>query len=259
MQVTSASRIGIPGKALSAVCHLNRQTRLRTAVLLCNPLGIDGVGAHRTLRVLAESLASSGRSSLRFDYRYTGDSDGRCEEASLDDWLDDICDADAHLRAVTGCAAVAWLGLGAGANLALAAARRAAMPPVSLTLWEPLETETDFAAEFRDLSQPIGRIRSAVAGGPTLYAGDAQVMQVRGFPIPASVADGFAELVLEKQSPPTGIACQVLASRPTAPSCASWPRRSIEYWRLTSDEFAISRTVSRKLLATVTDEFRNLP
>lgn len=259
MQIISASRIGIPGKALFGVCHLDRESRRSTAVLLCNPLGVDGVGAHRTLVVLAETLARSGWSSLRFDYRYTGDSDGRCEEARLEHWLDDICDADAHLRAVSGCANTAWVGLGVGANLALAAATRTGMPPISLLLWEPIESTADFEAEFRAAAEPVRETKRAGIGLPALFNLTEPVQQIHGFPLPVSVIDEIEALTLERQSPPAGVRSLILASRPAPAGTSQWPRREIEFWRTTADEFSISRTVSRNLIATVMAEMKDLP
>jgi hypothetical protein len=77
--------------------------------------------------------------------------------------------------------------------------------------------------------------------------------------LPVHVLDGLETLTLERQSPPPGLRSLVLSSRSTLSGHSRWTRREIEFWRTTADEFSISRTVSRKLIATVMDQLRDLP
>src|SRR5476651_2484753 len=53
-----------------------------TTVLVCPPLGCEALRSHRSLRALADDLATAGYPTLRFDYPGTGDScDGEIENA----------------------------------------------------------------------------------------------------------------------------------------------------------------------------------
>nr|HEX4317805.1 alpha/beta fold hydrolase [Kofleriaceae bacterium] len=118
-----------------------------TGVVLCHPIGDDYIRAHRALRHLAEQLAGIGFPVLRFDFHGCGDSaaDERAP-ARVAAWRRDVGLAIDELRAQTGVANVAIVGLRFGATLAadVAAARG---DVASVVLWHPFATGDKFAAE----------------------------------------------------------------------------------------------------------------
>ncbi len=118
-------------------------------MLLCNPFGEEASRAHRTFRVLATQLERAGFAALRFDYSGTGDSEGESEDATLDAWISDIAAAAERLRAASGAARIAIIGLRLGATLAALAAARGAVRPRHLVLWDPV---VDGAAYLRELA-----------------------------------------------------------------------------------------------------------
>jgi pimeloyl-ACP methyl ester carboxylesterase len=108
-----------------------------TAVLLCAGLGRDASTAHRSFRLMADSLAGAGYPTLRFDYPGTGDSgevDGtECWTA----WQRSIQAAVDWLRDSTGARRIVMIGLRIGATLAaLAASTRDDI--AALVLLEPV-------------------------------------------------------------------------------------------------------------------------
>ena len=106
-------------------------------VVLCNPLGWEGLVTHGTYRALADALSRAGFAVLRFDYDGTGDSLGTDEDPDrLQAWLVSIDAAVEELRTQSRVSEVGLFGLSIGATLAAyaAAARR---DIASLALWAP--------------------------------------------------------------------------------------------------------------------------
>ena len=91
--------------------------------MLCPTFGHENMTAHRGWVCLADQLAASGFSVLRFDYPGTGDSAGsETDPDRFAAWRDSIAEAVRHLRHMTGAGTVILVGLRLGAALALLAA-----------------------------------------------------------------------------------------------------------------------------------------
>src|ERR1700748_909083 len=87
-----------------------------TGVVICGPIGTDQSRSERSLRHLAQSLAEAGFPSLRFDPYGTGDSGGdlASQEGSAElvqQWLEDVGLAARELKARSGAASLALVGL----------------------------------------------------------------------------------------------------------------------------------------------------
>lgn len=198
---------------------LHQPQRLRprsTAVLLCNPFGEEASRSHRIYRVLATQLERAGFAALRFDYSGTGDSAGEAREASLDDWLDDIATAAERLRALSGAARIAVVGLRLGATLATLASARLA--PRHLVLWDPV---VEGAAYLRELiAQHKSYMRSEIGDGwrDRLAISPAGVPhEVLGAPIGDALGAQLAAIDLA--APTTALAAEhvtVITTRTTA-------------------------------------------
>jgi alpha-beta hydrolase superfamily lysophospholipase len=120
------------------------------SVLLCNPIGDDFVRAHRALRHLAERLAEAGFPVLRFDFHGTGDSSGTEKDPKrVQAWLDDVDLAVAELRARSGSAKVAVVGLRLGGTVAAWARRE--NPIDDLVLWNPFVSGSAYVKETTKL------------------------------------------------------------------------------------------------------------
>jgi pimeloyl-ACP methyl ester carboxylesterase len=112
--------------------------RARAAVI-CNPLGIEYVYAHRSLRHLALRLARRGFDTVRFDYYGTGDSAGSDEEANVADMHSDVDFAIEAARDIKGARRVTLVGLRDGAAIAARAAMRKPADIDALVLWDPVD------------------------------------------------------------------------------------------------------------------------
>jgi pimeloyl-ACP methyl ester carboxylesterase len=117
---------GAEMRRLTGMLHAGEPTggKVPAGVLVCKPFGREGIRSHRFLRVLAERLARTGHSVLRFDTYGTGDAMGDDADADLDGWADDVLVADRVLQEASGCTRTVWIGVRLGGEVALRAARR---------------------------------------------------------------------------------------------------------------------------------------
>lgn len=130
----------------------------RTGVVLCAPQGHEAMWSHRAWRHLADDLAAAGMPVLRFDYPYTGDSAGSCDEPHfLGRAVASIVAASAQLRALAGVDRVVLCGLRLGATLAVQAAEAMRSNPAwpdgvaGLVLLAPVVSGRAYLRELRAL------------------------------------------------------------------------------------------------------------
>jgi alpha/beta superfamily hydrolase len=157
---------------------------LRSAVVICPPIGFEYTHAHRTLRHLADHLASRGLAALRVDYPGTGSSAGdESSTAAVDGWLEGIDRAVDFAERLTGGAPASLVGLRLGAALAGVAASKREIR--SLVAWAPITSGRRFARETRALH---------LVGGRT--ASDTDFLEAGGFRFSQETLAGIAELNL---------------------------------------------------------------
>lgn len=201
-------------------------------MLLCNPFGEEASRSHRIYRVLATQLERAGFAVLRFDYSGTGDSAGEARDATLDAWLEDITAAAERLRALSGAARIAVVGLRLGASLAMLAGARG-LAVRHLVLWDPV---VDGAAYLRELTtQHRSYMRSEI--GETWR--DQLVISPAGVPeealgAPISAALGAQLAAIDLAAPRHAVAAEhftvittratpdVERLRPGLPASARW-------------------------------------
>ena len=93
------------------------------AVLLCPPLGRDGLDSYHSFRVLADALAATGTPALRFSYPGTMDSREVSPGADpWEEWLGAVRAGMDWLRGGTGATRIVLCGLRIGGTLAALAA-----------------------------------------------------------------------------------------------------------------------------------------
>ena len=225
---------GTSAKQLFGVHHppLIQATR-STAVLLCYPFGDEYMRTHKAMRQLAIQLAKAGFHVLRFDYFGTGDSAGNGEDATMEQWIEDIGVAADELKDTSGHAKISMVGLRLGGTLAVkAAAVRADVD--HLLLWDPI---VDGAAYFKELMLtplqpgaapvlPAPGATASAAGFPATPAlrGELATLDLRA---PNAVSPGrVTQIVSHERDEFTGLR-ERLQGRPDfiyqhAPSPAPW-------------------------------------
>jgi len=158
------------------------------AVVLCRPIGVEALSAHRAYRCLAEQLATRGLVALQFDYTGTGDSAGLpADVAGVRTWLADIGSAIELVRS-TGVSRVGLVGLRLGATLAAGAAADNGID--ALVLWDPCETGRGFLREQQMLSVAI----RACAGADSAPV---KGVEIPGLLLPEDLGDTVRELRLD--------------------------------------------------------------
>ena len=124
------------------------------AAVICNPLGVEYMSGHRSIRHLADQLANSGIPTLRFDYSFNGDSTGgRFQDFTVSQIMDDIRSAADAVRSETGAPRIALIGIGLGATFAAMAANQ--FDTHQLVLWNPTVKGSRFIREQRLLSDVL--------------------------------------------------------------------------------------------------------
>jgi alpha-beta hydrolase superfamily lysophospholipase len=147
--------------------HVPDDGPVRGAVVVCPPLGLEGVCAHRTLRRMAERLAGTGIATLRFDYDGTGDSAGRQDERGrVEAWLGSVRQAVELMRGA-GASKVVVVGMRMGATLAGCEVARAGGVD-GIVLWDPCASGRSYLRE----QQALGLFS---LGGPARDDGSIEV------------------------------------------------------------------------------------
>ncbi|GEM_PF-244404 len=123
----------------------SRQSR---AVLLAYPGVQEYNTSHWAFRRLASMLNRAGLHVLRFDYFGTGDSMGRLEDGLPSLWTEDLHEAIAELRELSGAKQVSLVGLRLGAALAyLACDQKHGLD--TLCLWDPVVSGAEYLRELQ--------------------------------------------------------------------------------------------------------------
>ncbi|MBS2017667.1 MAG: GNAT family N-acetyltransferase [Deltaproteobacteria bacterium] len=166
------------------------------AVVLCPPLGYEGICAYPALRIFAERLSAAGHPVLRFDYDGTGDSAGLDSDPDrVRAWVESVKHAVDEVRAQSGAAEVCLFGIRMGATIAAtAAADRGDVARV--VLWNPCASGRLYAREmkmFRQFAEQTGELaaRPRPEGDTSEESG--------GFLLTGETLDALKKLDLAKQ------------------------------------------------------------
>jgi alpha-beta hydrolase superfamily lysophospholipase len=180
----------------------------RRGVVLCGAYGFEQMAAHRPWRVLADSLASAGCPTLRFDYPGEGNSADQ-DEARVASCVAAIRQAIRFLRRTTGVTEVALVGLRFGATLAALAAETESVE--RLVLLAPVTTGRSYLREMRLRAQTIGRLPDG--SNPPL---EADTLTIGGFRMEAAFLADLADLNLARIDHPPAPRVLLLASETKA-------------------------------------------
>lgn len=214
-----AFTFGPPERPLFGWYHPPRSTARNTAVLLCSPVGWEGLATQRTYRELAERLSESGFACLRFDLDGTGDSAGSDEDPErVPAWLQSIVHAADQLRALTGLEQISFFGIHLGATLAAQVAADHGGGATAV-FWAPF-------LQGKQLSRQI-RAYGALNGREAPSDGE---LEAGGFLYRADTLDALATIDLLKAEP---AAARVLLLRKDASSneeklASAWRARGAE-------------------------------
>lgn len=177
------------------------------AVLFVNPWGFEELSVRKFWRVLADDLAASGISSLRFDLPGTGNSVDIPADAGLRTWQDAVVEAAAELGRLSGASKVLVIAQGLGAPLVASVASR--MGPLSgIAMLAPVLSGRLYLRELA--------IWARVTDGkpdPEKELREGRGFWISGFRMPDGIYEDLRKLDL-KSLLPLPAASLFLASRP---------------------------------------------
>lgn len=134
-------------------------------VVLCRPVGYEGMCAYDSYTHLAEKLAAAGFAVIRFDYHGTGNSAGTDTDPNrIRAWVESTQWAIDEVKRLGNISRIALFGVRFGATLAVAAAT--ALGGVDcMILWAPCVTGRAFARELRVSSSRLAEAADASLEG----------------------------------------------------------------------------------------------
>jgi len=166
--------------------HRPAQAGVALPVLICGPVGAEDLSAHRMLRLAAQALADKGHACLRLDWPGYGDAAPVPVAAdAVPAWLATVHAAIDTLRAQTGAAQVAILGLRLGATLAAQAAHGRS-DVAAFAAWVPVPSGRNMLREWKMLG---------AAGLPSLVHPDG-ALETGGFHYSAATCAALGQLKL---------------------------------------------------------------
>lgn len=174
---------GFAGQSLYGCLHVPATgSYRRTGVVLCQPIGDEYVRAHRACCQLAQRLASNGFPVLRFDYSGCGDSAGDEDQASMQQWTDDVVTAGREVMSRFQSPRLCLIGIRLGAALALRAASE--FSDVTLVLCDAVADGEEYLRSLADrharkLSGLSCFSPSGIDEEPAEYLGFAFSLQLR--------------------------------------------------------------------------------
>src|SRR3954454_3530079 len=187
------------------------ERRRHYSVVLCPALGYEYMSSYRSMRVLAERLASLGFDVMRFDYEGTGNSSGGFRDA--DRFLAlrrSVVRAIEKIRAMSCAHAVALVGLRAGALLATQAAADAGGVE-RLVLWSAVPSGRAYVRELMALAGISARDQEAPeADDPVVTVAGHSVTKETLAQIASWTADDLASrpaqqiLIVDRDDRPSG-------------------------------------------------------
>jgi alpha-beta hydrolase superfamily lysophospholipase len=197
-----------------------------TGLVICKPFGYEGLCAHRSLRVFAQTAAASGIPTLCFDYAGTGDSmDIDLGSDQIEAWCDDVVSAVAELRQRTRVNRVCLLGFRLGALLASLATHRTNVD--ALILAAPILNARSYLRELR-MSQSMATSarhgdRGALArqASTTGTGTSGNVMEVAGYHLSAKTVASMEKIDLTALGAPR-VSRLLVIDRSGVPAARAW-------------------------------------
>jgi len=164
--------IASAGRKLFGWLHTSSENRSSDlGLVICKPFGFEAMSGHLSVRSFADTAASLGIPTLRFDYAGTGDSED-CDPSidQIHAWVADILAAVAELKQRTNVQRVCLLGFRLGALLASLAAERSGAIDALITI-APVLSGARYLRELRTFERAAAGFGAARGHGPAAAAG----------------------------------------------------------------------------------------
>jgi pimeloyl-ACP methyl ester carboxylesterase len=176
--------------------------------VLCSASTFEAVRSHWAFRRIADGVAKSGRSALRFDYRGEGDSHGDVADRSLAGWVDDVVTAGKEMLDHSGVTSLSLLGCRLGAVAATLAAGR--LPVKRIVLWDPAVVGKDYLDQLRRLDR--ARLQNWKSRKPSTVTPDGE--EFLGQTLERRAIDEIERVDLNDAAIPIGVDVRVVLGSP---------------------------------------------
>ncbi len=174
---------------------------VKGVVVIVAPFAEEKKAAQRALVAASRAFAGAGFEVLRFDLRGTGDSGGEFSQADIASWLNDVRDAIASAREMSGALPLTLLGLRFGAALAWLAACDESLKVDNLVLWEPVTSGATYVRQNRQRAQIRAQMTSGQSAAPAGSSEEYPAFDFDGFAINSKLHREMAQLDLPALSP----------------------------------------------------------
>jgi len=192
------------------------------AAVYVHPFAEEMNKSRRMAALQARALAGAGWIVLQIDLFACGDSEGRFDEATWSQWIDDVSDASIWLYTQSGLLPMLW-GLRSGCLIAAEAARRMDPSP-NLLFWQPVLSGRQLLRQFLRLKLSsqvllgdsgnrvrIDDLRQQILNG--------QVAEIGGYALSPGIALGMdASELLPPAAPVRAAWFEVVASPELSPA-----------------------------------------
>jgi pimeloyl-ACP methyl ester carboxylesterase len=242
------------GRKLLGLYHPPAGFAKDSGVLICPPLFGEYMRTHGCLRQLAIELAALGHHVLRFDYSGTGDSAGDIQDASVSNWLEDICAAAKELQAISGIANVALAGVRLGAALAVSAASECRAVR-RVILWDPVDDGTRYLQGLNDTYEAL------IASHENLAPADVEAARnsTTGYALTEPLLQSIGSLRIEEACRAQANRLFVLLTDKASFDSGYWQKRTpncqfFEYdcnWPTFSESVVFGRSLIKELVGQV--------
>lgn len=232
-----------------------------TAVLFCNPWGLEDMCTRRMRRIIAETLGDAGIASFRFDYPGTGNAlDEAAAALGFESWILAFEAAADELKRLSNCQSIIVIAQGVGAIVAASACQRR-QDVDAIALLAPAVTGRSFVRELSMMSRVVREKLEVELPEPP-----ADGLSIAGLDLPATIVSDLKKISLTKMEgfrPARAIVFkregnpgdQDLAADLEARGCATTVRNFTSYETLTTDPTVASvpQDVVDQLISWVQD------
>lgn len=199
--------LGVPGRRVFALLREPAGRPRGGAVLVVPPFGEEMNKSRRMITETAQRLCDAGRPVLLPDLYGTGDSEGEFRDARVDLWLEDL-ELACRFAASRGSPVDAILAIRLGCALAVAAARRGALPvEAESAWWQPALDGKRHLAQFLRLRVAAGSMRGEApetVDGLLERSARGEVLAVAGYELSPVLVKGLEALSTEALPPGSG-------------------------------------------------------
>ena len=199
--------LGAPGRRIFALLREPVGRPRGGTVLVVPPFAEEMNKSRRMITETAQRLCDAGRPVLLPDLFGTGDSEGEFRDARIDLWLEDL-ELACSFAAGRGSPVEAVLAVRLGCGLAVAAARRGALPVEAATAWwQPALDGKRHLAQFLRLRVAAGSMRGDVpetVEGLRERSAGGEMLTVAGYDLSPALVKGLESLAADTLPPGSG-------------------------------------------------------